>query len=353
MTSLQLAKRALLVSLILIATVALSFVLWKVKVVLAMIFLGFIIAASMRPGVELLARLRLPRAVGVLLHYLLFAGLVALFLYLVVPAISDQVSAALSATQHGNLQHSVSHSHGFKHQVLVALQKRLNNLPSGSTLIHPAISLTKKLFEILIGVFFTFAVAAYWIFEREHAILLVSSLAPKERRPMIRDTWDLIDAKLGAFVRGEALLIIFVGVLLSLVFWLVGEPYWILVGIFAGLVEIVPVVGPLVAGGLAVGIGLTASVHVGLLAGACVLAVRLFEDYLISPRVMGRAVGLSPLLIIISVITVPLLLGPFYVILALPILAVLATLVDVTVFDKNPAEETPPPLLFPAKETEP
>ena len=73
---------------------------------------------------------------------------------------------------------------------------------------------------------------------------------------MIRDTWTLIDLRLGAFVRGQLLLIAAVGTALSLLFWAIGEPYWLLVGAFAGLVEIIPVIGPLAAGGLAVGVGL-------------------------------------------------------------------------------------------------
>ena len=66
--------------------------------------------------------------------------------------------------------------------------------------------------------------------------------------------------------------------MLSLLFWAIGEPYWLLVGAFAGLVEIVPVIGPLAAGALAVAVGLTSSVQIALLAAGCVLAVRLLED---------------------------------------------------------------------------
>ena len=62
-------------------------------------------------------------------------------------------------------------------------------------------------FENFIGVFFVLACAAYWIFEREHAIRLVTSLLPRPRRKVVRDTWDLIDAKLGAYIRGQALLV--------------------------------------------------------------------------------------------------------------------------------------------------
>ena len=146
-------------------------------------------------------------------------------------------------------------------------------------------------FEMIIGIFFTLAAAAYWIFERDKTVDLVTSLFPRPKRKMIRDTWDLIDAKLGAFVRGQVLLILLVGTVLSLLFWAIGEPYWLLVGAFAGLVEIVPVIGPLGAGVLAVAVGFTASVHIAVLAVVCVIGARLLEDYLVMPKILGDAVG--------------------------------------------------------------
>src|ERR687883_1873950 len=161
----------------------------------------------------------------------------------------------------------------------------------------------------------------------------------------MRDTWDLIDAKLGAFVRGQALLIVLVGTVLSTAFAIIGLPYWILIGAFAGLVEIVPVIGPLAAGVLAVGVGLTVSWHIALYAGLCVLGVRLAEDYLIVPRVLGDAVGLSPLLVLVSVTAVGILFGGFAVVLAVPLAAVLATIVDVIVRDMDPSEEEVPTVL--------
>src|SRR5664280_1804834 len=133
-------------------------------------------------------------------------------------------------------------------------------------------------FDALLAAFFVFATAAYWIFERDRTVDLVTSLIARPRRKKVRDTFDLIDAKLGAFVRGEILLITFVGTVLSLTFWLIGEPYWLLLGIFAGVFEMVPVIGPLLAGAVAIGVGFTASWHVALAAGLAVLIVRLLED---------------------------------------------------------------------------
>jgi len=197
-----------------------------------------------------------------------------------------------------------------------------------------------------------FACAAYWIFERGRAVDFFTSLLARPKRKKVRDTWDLIDLKLGAFVRGQLLLVLLVGTLLSLAFWAIGEPYFILIGAFAGIVEVIPVIGPLAAGALAVAVGFTASWHVAVAAGLCVLAVRMLEDYLIVPRVLGEAVGLSPLLVLVSVTAVGILFGGFAVVLAVPITAVLVTIMDVIVRDKDPAEEEVPTVLFPAKEAE-
>ncbi len=185
--------------------------------------------------------------------------------------------------------------------------------------------MTIKAFEVLVGIFFVLATAAYWTFERERTVDFTASLVPRPKRKKLRDTWNLIDLKLGAFVRGQAVLIVLVGTVLSLAFWAVGLPYFILVGAFARVVEIIPVIGPLAGGALAVAVGFTESWHVALSAGICVLAVRLLEDYLILPRVLGDAVGLPPLLVLISVTSVGILFGAFAVILAVPLVAVLVT----------------------------
>ena len=163
-----------------------------------------------------------------------------------------------------------------------------------------------------------------------------------------REVWDElgIELRLGAFVRGQAVLVALVALVLSACFWAIGLPYWLLVGSFAGIVEIVPVIGPLAAGIVAVGVGLSQSVHLALLAGLVVAGVRLLEDYVIVPRVLGHSVGLSPLIVLVAVTTTGLVLGGFAVILAVPLASILVTLIDVVVRDKDPAEEPAPSVLF-------
>jgi predicted PurR-regulated permease PerM len=345
-------KRVALGTLVVIGLVVAALALWKLKLLIALIFFGFILAAAMRPGIEALARHRIPRSAGLGIHYAVLAALVGLLLWIAVPRAVDQVQNALGGTTKAQIHQEAKHSKGIKHELLTAIDKRLRELPKASDLLHPAVEVTIKAFEVLVGIFFVLATAAYWIFERERAMDVVAKLLPRPKRKKLRDTWDLIDLKLGAFVRGEAVLVVLVGTVLTFAFWAIGLPYFILVGAFAGLVEIVPVIGPLAAGALAVGVGLTVSWHTGLMAGICVLVVRLLEDYLIVPRVLGDAVGMSPLLVLISVTAVGILFGGFAVILAVPLVAVLVTVIDVVVRDKDPAEEEVPTVLFPAKEIE-
>jgi predicted PurR-regulated permease PerM len=348
------ARRACIATLVVIGVVVVALALWKLRVLFSLFLLGLVIAAAMRPGIDALRRRGVPRGFGVALHYLALLGVVALFLGLVVPRAITQIGNALGTvpTSRAELNKAARQSTGIKHTFLVAVQKRLKKLPSPSSVVHESVTVTRTAFEVIVGIFFTFAVAAYWIFEREHAVNVVTSLLPRPRRKKVRDTWDLIDARLGAFVRGQLLLIVFVGVVLSLLFWAVGEPFWLLIGMFAGIVEIVPVIGPLAAGAIAIGVGFTASWKVALAAGLCVLGVRLLEDYIVVPRVLGHAVGLSPLVVLVSVTAIGLLLGGVYVLLAVPIAGVLVTVVDVVVRDKDPAEEDVPTVLFPAKDAE-
>ena len=348
------ARRAFIATVVIGAVVVLALALWKLRLLIALVFLSFIIAAAMRPGIEALRRRRVPRGVGIAIHYLGLFGAIALMLWAVVPRALSQVREAVRElpTSGEELEEATQESSGLEHDLLVGLQDRLENLPSAEELVDPALELGLLGFEIVLGTFFVLAMAAYWIFERESAVKLVTSLLPRPRRKVVRDTWDLIDANLGAYVRGQLLLIVLVATVLSLIFWAIGLPFWILIGTFAGIVEIVPVIGPLATGALAVAVGLTVSWQVAVAAAIAVFVVRMLEDYIVIPRVLGEAVGLSPLLVLFSVTAVALLFGEWAVLLAIPIAAVIATLVDVIVLEKDPAEEEVPTLLFPAKDAE-
>ena len=144
--------------------------------------------------------------------------------------------------------------------------------------MHPAVSYGKKAIEALVGIFFIFATAAYWLFERDRVIDAVTSFLSRPRRKKVRDTWELVDLKLGAFVRGQLVMIGLVSTLVSIGLWIAGEPYFILLGITVGILEIVPVVGPLIGLILVVPVGLSVDPQTALKSGAAVLIIRLAQD---------------------------------------------------------------------------
>ena len=344
------ARKTLIATLVAVGVVVLALALWKLRLVVALVFAGFIIAAAIRPGIDALHRRGVPRAAGLMLHYAVFAALIAVALSFAVPRALNQVTSAienLPQTRHA-IGVEAKQSSGIKQEILLSIQRRLKEVPSGHTLFHTLKTIGMTAFEVGVGIFFVFAVAGYWIFERDRAMNVVCEVLPRPKRKVVCDTWELIDLKLGAYVRGIALIVLLVATTLSLLFWVIGLPYWLLIGCFAGFVEIVPVVGPLAAAGLAVGVGLTESVHLAVLALVIVVSVRLAQDYLVNPRVMGGAVGMSPLLVLVSASAVVFLFGGFALLLAVPLAAVLVTLVDVVVRNKNPAEEATPTVLFQA-----
>src|SRR5438128_5257877 len=267
------ARRAFIATLVAVSVVAFALALWKLKTIVGLLFLAFTISAAMRTGVESLQRHRVPRAVGVLLHYVVLAAIVALLLWLIVPRALQQIDAAVRnvPSTRAAIGQAASHSTGIKHEVLIGVKHRLQRLPRASALVKPAVHLTVQAFEVIVAIFFVLAAAAYWIFERDKLIDYVTALIPRPKRKTVRDTWHLIDAKLGAYVRGQGLLIVVVGTILSLAFWAIGEPYWLLFGSFAGIVEMLALVGPMSAGILAVAVGLTVSWRVALAAGSGVL----------------------------------------------------------------------------------
>jgi predicted PurR-regulated permease PerM len=349
------ARRAFIAAVVIGGVVVVALALWKLKLLISILFLAFIIAAAMRPAVDGLKARGVPRGIGIGLHYIALVAAVGLLLYFVVPTATEQIQDAVP-TSSAELEQQAQEAEGIKEEVLLSIQRRLEDLPSADQIAErafdPALEVTVTAFEILIGILFTLASAAYWIFERDRAVDLVTSFLPRPKRKKVHDTWDLIDAKLGAYVRGQLLLIVLVATVLSITFWAIGLPFWLLLGIFAGVVEIIPVIGPMAAGALAVGVGLTDSFGVALAAGLAVLTVRMIEDYLVIPRVLGDAVGLTPLTVLVSVAGVALLFGGFAVLLAIPLAAVFATLIDVLLRNRDPSKEDVPTVLFPAKDAE-
>jgi predicted PurR-regulated permease PerM len=326
---------------VVLAVAAATLALWEGRVVMLLLFLAYTLGAAMRPGVDSLVRVGVPRALALVGQFALFFTVIALLLWLIVPVAFDQTQQALADVPRHDAGTDRDLLHSIRGQALNSLESRLDEISDPNA----ALSTLVGTLSALAGVAFTIAAASYWVIERDRLVKVVLAVVPHEQRATVRDTWLLIDLKLGAVIRTKLLLVLITASILSLAFWIIGLPYFLLIGVLAGIVEVLPVIGPLIAGLTAVAAGMTVSWQLGLAAAIVVYGLRIVQDYVINPRLFGRAVHLPPLAVLLAVSAVALLLGPWWVPLAIPLTAVVSTLLDVLVWKSDPAEVDVPTVL--------
>jgi hypothetical protein len=140
--------------------------------------------------------------------------------------------------------------------------------------------------------------------------------------------WREIESRLGGYVRGELLLMTSIGVLSSLGYLAIGLPYALALGVLAGLLEFVPMVGPTLGAIPAVLVALSISPQTALLVVGYTVVLQFSENHLLVPRLMGRSVGVSPIMVILAVFSFSSLLGITGAFLAVPLAAILQVLMD-------------------------
>jgi predicted PurR-regulated permease PerM len=341
----RLALSTLVAGLVVLAVLIAALVLWTARSIVLLLFLSYTLAVAIEPGVDKLSRRGVPRALAIVAHLALLAAFTGLLLWLFVPVALDQTEQALQdASQDRDPDGTLD---SIREQALVALEDRLAGISSPGDALSAAV----ETLSVFAGIAFTVAAAVYWLVERDRLVGLVLALVEPSKRRTVRDTWLLIDLKLGAVIRTKLLLVLLTGTLLSIGFWIIGLPYFLLVGAFAGIVEVLPVIGPLIAGLTAVAAGLSVSWKVALAAALVVYGLRIFQDYVMNPHFFGHAVQLPPLVVLIAVSAIALLLGPLWVPLAIPLTAVFSTLLDVLVWKDDPAKKPVPTVLVRTKDT--
>jgi predicted PurR-regulated permease PerM len=311
---------------------AFAFGLWQVRSIVVLLLLALTFAAAIRPGVEWLRKYGVPEPGAIFVFFALAIGAVVLFCWYAVPPALHQIGAAL---HHSPAVHTGG---GARDRLLQWLNVHLRKLPTSSAILHPIATYGHKATDAVVAIFFTLAATWYWVSERDRMIGALSSLAREPKRDKARATLLAIDDRLGAYTRLRFGMVFLIGIVLSAGFYLVGLDYWLLVGGFVSLVEIVPVIGPLIGVALVLAVGLPQSAHVAVLGVVVLIVVREFQSYVINPHLMGRSVGLSPLVTLVSVAVVGVLFGGFAVVLAVPFTSAVATLIDVLVLD----HELPP-----------
>jgi len=306
--------------------------LWRVRDVLVLLILSLSLAAAVRPGVDWFKRRGVPQVIAIGIFFVAVIGAVVLFFWLAIPPAIDQLRAALAEPSVGGA--------GLRHNVLSWVQREIHRLPSGASAIHPIATYGKEATKIIAAVFFLLAATWYWISDGTQMLEAAVLRAAPGNRDKWRQTVLAIEERLGNYMRLTFLMLVFVAVVLSIGFYLVGLHYWLLVAGSVSVLGVIPVIGP-VLGVLLVGlVGFSQSTHTMVLALIVVIAFRQIQDYVINPHVMGHSVGFSPLVTLTTVSVVGLLFGAFAVILAIPITSAVATLIDVFVLGHAPPEPT-------------
>ncbi len=349
------SARDVAVGTLVVAGVAAAFwLLVTYRAVFFSLFQAVVISTAISPAVDWLHRRGVPRPAGVVLIYLALLALLVGFVLLVAPLLAEQ-SAKIAATSSGiysealtTLRLSPSH-----------LIRRLAWQLPGGVPVAPApapagdetaaldavantlhyVGLAGRGLFVLVAVLL---LAFYWTLDRERILRSLLLPAPMDRREGLRALYDEAEVKVGGYIRGVALLCLLVGTAAFAATAALGLPYALVLGLAAGLTEAVPVVGPLMGAVPAVLVALAFAPEKVLWVVLAYAVIQAAENTILVPRVMGRAVGVSPMVTLLALIAFGSVFGAAGALLAIPLAAVVQLLLDRYVFGVVAAEPEQP-----------
>ncbi len=167
------------------------------------------------------------------------------------------------------------------------------------------------------------AVVYFWLVEHARLQRYVLAFLPAWRRPGARDAWNEIETRLGRWVRGQLLLMAIVGTATGTVYFVLGVPSAVLLGLVAGLAEAIPMVGPVIGAIPALIVAAMVSPQLALLVALVYVIVHLVEGNVLVPIVMRNTIGLSPFMVIVSLLVGSAVGGVVGAFVAVPLAAAL------------------------------
>lgn len=333
------------------------FLLVRFRDVLFILFVSIVISTAISPGVQWLQRRGIPRAAGVILIYLLVVLLLVGFFLLALPPIIQQgisIAASIPEYYRNIYEWLVTSPSTVLQQIGLRLPSELSFF-SDQAPADPAdqnerfreqVSMVLEyagyLVRGVLAVIGVFLLAFYWTLDREKTIRSLFLLIPQQKRDNAREIVDSIQEKLGAFVIGQTILCVVIGSLSLAAYLLIGLPNALLLAIFAGIMEAVPVFGPTIGAIPAVLIAIASNepAKVVWIVVATVL-IQFLENNLLVPRV-GRAVGVNPIVTLLALAAFASLFGIAGAVLAIPLAAILQLAVDRLVLKTKDTEVEEP-----------
>jgi len=332
------AGRVVGATLVTLAVGAAFYLVYRFANVFFVLFVAIVLATALRPAVAWLGRWRIPPWLAVLLLYLVtLVGSVAVV----------ALAAPLLITQGLSLINSAP---GYYVQVLdylggqqnALIQGLVDQLPATLTLpTQSGISGSVELSTIgqavgylqwfgwgFFSVIALVLIVYFWILDRDQIVRTTVLMLPADWRDGARELWDALEEKVGAFVRGQLLLCLSVGMVSLVAFGVIGVPNAVLLAVLAGIFEAVPYIGPIFTAALAIVLTLAqAPDKIVWVIVACVV-IQQVENALLVPRIMGRTVGVNAVVTLLAITAFGSLLGIGGAIMAIPLAVVLQVLFE-------------------------
>jgi predicted PurR-regulated permease PerM len=323
-------------------TIVLLVFLWLVKDVVALLFLAIIVATAVSPIAGWFEKKGIPRALSVLFIYLFGVLIIGFAIYLLLPPLAIELGALASQlpTYYGNLaqffanvQETTSGMGAAQslQQFLGDTADNLANITSG--FFSSLLSVVGGLFAVIIIV----ALSFYLAITGDGVKKFLAAIAPKAYEEYVVQLWGRVEKKIGRWIRGQLLLGFIIGVITYIGLKLFGIPYALVLAVFAGILELLPFAGPIIAAVPAVILGFLQSPTLGIIMILFYALVQQLENNLIVPQVMRRAVGMHPVMVIVALLAGVKLGGLIGVLIAIPIAVVLIEFFEDLAGKKTPS----------------
>lgn len=299
--------------------------LFTIREVVVLFLLVLIIVAALTPIVNKMSKY-VPRSVAVVsLSFVLILGFIGIGFLIVPPLVFEIKQFALNlpvlTNQFGPLYHSFQSSVGSYQESLLNISSQLGKLTSG------IYSTTLGFISGLLAFFTIMVLSFYMLLEKESIKTLAFNFISDEKHSRAANILDKISEKMSQWLGGHLLLMLTIGIFDGIALAFMGVPYVLILAIWGGLMELIPYLGPWLGAIPAILIALTFSPWLALIVAITYFIIQQLESNFLAPKILGQAVGLSPVIVILSLLTGAKLMGLIGVIIAVPIAAIISVLI--------------------------
>lgn len=304
--------------------------LWFIREIVAMFVVAIMLASIIDPFADWFAKKRIPRGLAVLIVYTVLLALASVIVLALVPIVieqSGQLIENLSASSASLIDSFVQFQQ--RHQFLESLTSGLESFQQNlNASANSVFSTVKGFFGGLAALLIVLVLAFYMVVEENSMRRYFMTLAPAEYQPYLVQLLKKMQIKIGAWLRGQIILGLVIGLAVYIGLKLLGVPYALLLAIIAGLFEIIPYVGPIVSLIPAAIIGFAQSPVLGAAVVVLYLIIQQAENNVLVPKIMQKVTGLSPILSIAALLVGVKVGGVVGAILAVPLATMIAVVVE-------------------------